>query len=158
MEKFTAKNTLSFTFDASHKGAPYTIDGGAHYMNGGDFAEVAFKHALGLPAVKDGNGDFRKVSDVPSLSMSVKSSRGTLTSVKLGNSFDEVITNFFPVCASSCFAWVVLVDDTISAYIMNADEFKEFIITWGRYDADRHVIRFKITSAKMLAWLESRCH
>ena len=158
MEKFTAENTLRFTFDASHKGAPYTIDGGAHYMNGGDFAEVAFKHALGLPAVKDGNGDFRKVSDVPSLSMSVKSSRGTLTSVKLGNSAEEIIANFFPVCASKSFAWVVLVDDMIYAYIMNPDEFKTFTMEWGRYDADRHVIRFKITSAKMLAWLEARCH
>ena len=157
MEKFTAQNTLSFTFDASHKGAPYTIDGGAHYMNGGDFAEIAFKNALGLPAVKDGNGDFRKVSEVPSRSMSVKSSRGTLTSVKLGDSFNEVIANFFPVCASKRFAWVVLVDDMIDAYIMDADEFKTFIMEWGRYDADRHVIRFKITSAKMLAWLESRC-
>ena len=157
MKKFTAENTLSFTFNADHKGAPYTIDGGAHYMNGGDLAEVAFKHALGLPAVKDGNGDFRKVSDVPSLSMSVKSSRGTLTSVKLGNSFNEVIANFFPVCASNRFAWVVIIDNIISAYIMDADEFKDFTMTWGRYDADRHVIRFKITSAKMIVWLESRC-
>ena len=157
MKKFTAQNTLSCTFNADHKGAPYTIDGGAHYMNAGDFAEIALKHALGLPAVKDGNGDFRKVSDIPSLCMSVKSSRGTLTSVKLGNSFNEVISNFFPVCASNRFAWVVLIDGMIHAYIMNADEFKAFIMKWGGYDADRHVIRFKITSAKMIAWLESRC-
>ena len=158
MKKFTAENTLAFTFNADHKGAPYTIDGGAHYMNGGDFAEIALKNALGLPAIKDGNGDFRKVSDVPELSMSVKSSKATLTTAKLGNNADEILANFFPVCASKCFAWVVIVDNIINAYIMDADEFKAFTIEWGRYDADRHVIRFKISSAKMITWLEARCH
>ena len=157
MEKFMAQNTLSFTFDASHKGAPYTIDCGAHYMNAGDFAEIAFKHALGLPAVKDGNGDFRKVSDVPSLSMSVKSGKATLTSAKLGNSAQEILANFFSVCASDKFAWIVILDNIINAYIMNAVEFREFTLVWGRYDASRQVIRFKTSSAKMLAWLESRC-
>lgn len=158
MEKFTAENTLAFTFDASHKGAPYTIDGGAHWMNGGDFAEIALKNAFGLPAVKDGNGDFRDVSDIPEYNLSVKSSKATLTCVKLGNSAEEILANFFSVCASDKFAWVIILDNVVNAYIMNAVEFKNFALTWGRYDASRQVIRFKTSSAKMVAWLESRCH
>ena len=49
---------FKFAFDPAHKGAPYTLDG-EHYMNGGEFAEVADKMVKGFGSKKDANTPFR---------------------------------------------------------------------------------------------------
>ena len=49
MKKISTLTTIEYTFDPNRKGAKYTLDG-THYMNGGEFAEVATKAALGYDA------------------------------------------------------------------------------------------------------------
>ena len=65
---------FKFAFDPAHKGASYTLDG-EHYMNGGEFAEIADKMVKGLGSKKDANTPFDKGSDIEETDTSVKSSK-----------------------------------------------------------------------------------
>ena len=80
---------FKFTFDPTHKGAPYTLDG-EHYMNSGEFAEVADKMVKGYGSKKDANTPFDKGSDIEETNTSVKSSKATLTSAQIGYDFDSI--------------------------------------------------------------------
>ena len=89
--------------------------------------------------------------------MSVKSNKATLTSVKLGSDYNEVKENYFKRVHSTSWAWVVTYEDADSeAYIMNREEFEEFMDNWSGFDKSRQVVRFKATSGKMVKWLEER--
>lgn len=149
MNKSIYFNTLKYTFNADHKGAPFTIDGD-HFMNAGEFAEVALKACKGYEPIKDKNTKFNEVSDIEQTKTSVKSSGATLTSVKLGADFDIVLKKFFEMSASTNYSYVTIIEDIVTEYNMNANEFKEFVENWASYQNDRQVIRFKKTSGKMI--------
>ena len=155
MTKTEYKINFSFTHDATHKGAPYTLDG-EHFMNGGEFAEVADKLVKGFGSTKDANTPFDKGSDIPETETSVKSSRATLTSTQIGYDFESIKRCYFARVHSTNWDYVVIVDDTVTVYNMNAEEFEAFLDNWATYCKDRNVIRFKSTSVKMLQWLEER--
>jgi hypothetical protein len=95
-------------------------------------------------------------SDIPQLHESVKSGKATLTSVVLGESVDEIITNYVATTASSLHSYVMLIDDELITYIMDIDEFVEFTREFGSYEASRKVIRYKADSGKMIKWFEAR--
>ena len=135
---------FKFAFDPTHKGAPYTLDG-EHYMNGGEFAEVADKMVKGFGSKKDANTPFDKGSDIEETDTSVKSSKATLTSAQIGYDFESINWDY-----------VVIVDDTVIIYNMNASEFESFLDNWATYCKDRNVIRMKATSGKMLRWFDER--
>lgn len=145
-----------FGYDPTHKGAPYTLDY-EHYMNGGEFAEVGNKLVKGLGSAKDANTPFDKGSDIPETCTSVKSSKATLTSAQIGYDFDSIKACYFARVHSTNWDYVVIMDNTLVIYNMNATEFSEFIDNWATYCKDRNVIRFKATSGKMLKWLDERC-
>ena len=90
MKKISTLTTIEYTFDPTRKGAKYTLDG-THYMNGGEFAEVATKAALGFEAHKDANTAYNEGSDIPEINASVKSSKATLVNMKLADTFDESV-------------------------------------------------------------------
>lgn len=144
---------FNYEFRAEHKGAPYTLDG-IHYMNGGEFAEVAFKAVNGFEAVKDANGRFDLVDDVAELNASVKSGKATLTSVKLGSDFDTTLANYFKAVHSTKWIWVAIIDGVVNWWMMNRAEFAEFVRVFGTWTADRQVIRFKAMSSKMVKWFD----
>ena len=147
---------LNYEYHADRKGAKYTLDG-VHFMNGGDFSELSDKFARGIDDIsKDANTPFDKGSDIEELEISVKSSKATLTSTALGESYDEIKTNYFQRVHSKSWDWVVIIEDEITIYNMNKAEFAEFMDTWATYCKDRKVIRFKATSTKMIKWLEER--
>ncbi len=155
MKRTEYKINFQFTFDPTHKGAPYTMDG-EHYMNGGEFAEVADKMVKRLGSKKDANTPFDMGSDIEETQTSVKSSKATLTSAKIGYDFDSIKNCYFARVHSTNWDYVVIVDDTVIIYNMDKAEFSEFLSNWATYCADRNVIRFKATSTKMLRWLEDR--
>ena len=103
---------FKFTFDPMHKGAPYTLDG-EHYMNGGEFAEVADKMVKGLGSKKDANTPFDKGSDIEETDTSVKSSKATLTSAQIGYDFDSIKRCYFARVHSTNWDYVVILDDTV---------------------------------------------
>lgn len=146
--------TLNYTHNASHKGAPYTIDG-EHWFNHGDLCEMALKHCKGLEAVKDGNGKWNECSDIEETATSVKSSKATLASDLTGSDINEMLDRYFKEVHSTNFSYVAIIDETLVEYNMNAEEFREFTTTWASIN-ERKVIRYKSTSGKMLKWLEER--
>ena len=143
-----------YTFDPNHKGAHYTFNG-VKYMNAGEWCEAQYKYVLGLEAAKDANTAFDAGSDIEELHMSVKSSKATLTSEILGKDMESSLNTYFDRTASESWAWVVIMDDTCTAYIMDADEFRTFTTEWASYNNEGR-IRYKATSGKMLKWFEER--
>ena len=154
MKKISTLTNIEYTFDPNRSGAKYTLDG-IHYMNGGEFAEVATKVALGYAPHKDANTAYSEGSDIPELRASVKSSKATLVNMKLANGFEESIEVYFKNTHSTCFIYTVLLDDMTTLYIMDAAEFREFIRRFATLN-ERGFIRFKATSGKTIQWLEER--
>ena len=146
---------FKFAFDPAHKGAPYTLDG-EHYMNGGEFAEIADKMVKGLGNKKDANTPFDQGSDIEETDTSVKSSKATLTSAQIGYDFDSIKRCYFARVHSTNWDYVVVLDDTVIIYNMNAAEFESFLDNWSSYCKDRNIIRIKATSGKMLRWFDER--
>lgn len=155
MKKFTTIQTLPFYYNANRKGARYSLNNGESYLNNGEFAEAALKHAFGLEAKKDANTAFDVASDIEEYHMSVKSSKATLTSAILGKDMESSLNTYFARTASECWAWVILHDEFITAYIMDADEFRTFTETFASYNKEGKV-RYKATSSLMIAWFEAR--
>ena len=148
-------DNIKYQYDENRKGTKWSLDG-EKWMNGGEFKEIAYKACLGYKAEKDANTRFDKGSDIEERAESVKSSKATLTSAKLGESLEEIIKAYFERVASDKFTWVTIFGNELKAYTMNANEFKKFIEEWARYDKSRKVVRFKVTSKKMVRWLEER--
>lgn len=154
MKKAVYTNVASYQYDAARRGAKYTFNG-MRWMNHGEWLEAQLKHCMGYICEKDANTAFDAGSDIEELHMSVKSSKATLTNEILGNDTATSLDTYFTRCASTCWAWVVDMDDTITAYIMDADEFRTFTESWAGYNNEGR-IRFKATSGKMISWLEER--
>ena len=153
MKKIVKTITKSYIYDANRKGAKFSFDGGKHWCNNGDACEIFVKTGLGFRPVKDANTAFDKGSDIPELSASVKSSKFTLTSERLADTFEKSKKVFFERVHSNKFIYAIQIDDTIQMYFMNKSEFSEFLDNWASLN-ERGVIRGKATSAKMLLWLD----
>ena len=136
-----------------HRGAPYTVDG-VHFMNAGDRAERAVKLALGYDERKDANTAFDAGSDIPELYASVKSSKSTLTSARIGDSFEAILRAYFARTASKLWIWAVQNEDALTIYMMNRYEFEAFTRSFASVQCG--VIRYKYTSSKMIRWLDER--
>ena len=152
--KMISKIKVSYTYDATRKGAKYSINGGENWLNGGEFAEIAAKAAHGLNATKDANTRFDEGSDVPEFHASVKSSKASLTNMKLADSFDASVAAYFEQTASSEFWYVSIIDELATIYKMNAKTFERFLRKFAKLN-ERGVIRIGATSSKMLAWLDT---
>ena len=155
MKKTVFTMNFHFEYDPAHRGAPYSLDG-EHYMNAGEFAEVADKLCKGLGSSKDANTPFDKGSDIAETMTSVKSSKATLTGAQIGYDFESIKKCYFARVHSTNWDYVVIMDDTLMVYNMDAAEFEDFMDNWATYCKDRNVIRFKATSGKMLNWLDER--
>ena len=152
--KMTREINLSYAYDAARKGAKYSINGGKSWLNSGEFAEAAAKAVHGLDAAKDANTRFNEGSDVPEFHASVKSSKASLTNMKLANSFEASLTAYFEQVASSEFWYVTIADELVTIYKMNATKFERFLRKFSKLN-ERGVIRIAATSSKMLAWLDA---
>lgn len=152
--KYMKAMNLSYTYDAARKGAKYSINGGKSWLNSGEFAEAAAKAAHGLDAAKDANTRFNEGSDVPEFHASVKSSKASLTNMKLADTFEASLTAYFEQVASSEFWYVTIVDELVTIYKMNATKFEKFLRKFSKLN-ERGVIRIAATSSKMLAWLDA---
>lgn len=153
MRKIHGKHNVAYTTTA-RKGAPYTIDG-VHHFNGGDLSEICAKGLLGYAAAKDANTSFDKGSDIPELSASVKSAKATLTSMVLGDNFDDVLKIYFERTHSTMWIWSYVNGDEVELYVMDKVEFEEFTKLFASWASDRKVIRYKTTSKKMTEWFEA---
>lgn len=154
MKKTVYTNTKKYTFDPTHKGAPYTFDG-EHWLNAGEHTEAQLKHCKGFEASKDANTKWNEGSDIEQTATSVKSSGATLASDLKGEDMSEMLDRYFAEVHSTNWSFGIIVEDTLTEYNMNADEFREMLMTWASIN-ERKVIRFKKVSTKMVKWLEDR--
>ena len=147
---------FAYKFDPEHKGAPYTLDGGEHWMNAGQFKQIARVAALFGRVEKPDHVPYNEDSDIPELHESVKSSKATLVNMVLGDDLESTLEFYFSHTASKCHSWVTMVDEELVTYIMNNREFEAFTRQFGWYDKDRKVVRYKAESTKMIRWFEER--
>lgn len=155
MTKTVTTITISYIYDSSRSGAHYSFDGGAHWSNNGDAVEVFQKSALGFAPTKDANTRYDLASDIEELNASVKSSRFTLTNMKLADTFEESLDRYFETVHSTLWLYGVVMENELTTYYMDATEFRTYLETWAGLN-ERGVIRAKATSTKMIQWLESR--
>ena len=147
------KVNINVTYDPNHKGAHYTIDG-EHFMNAGDLAECLVKAAHGLDPVKDGNGAFDKVADVPEYNASVKSSNATVCGRKLADDKAEFIEKFLEQSVANSYWYVIVDGNKVTTYKMNVDTFRKFLTKFANIN-ERGALRLPRTTTMMLRWLDT---
>lgn len=155
MRKQIENIKIDYIFDTAHKGSNYSFDGGQHWCNGGEAAEIITKSVLGFKAEKDANTSYDVASDIEEISASVKSSRFTLVNMVLADTFEETIERYFETVHSNTWIYTVVIEDTATLYWMDAIEFKAFLYQFCFFN-ERKNVRCKATSGKMLKWLEER--
>lgn len=148
---------FSYAYDATHKGAPYIVNG--RHCNAGQLAEALFSgfNGYGFKFDKDAV-PFDRGSDVGNYS--VKSSGASLACL-YGLDKAAILDEYFARVYSTAWVYVVQLDDMVYFYTMNAEEFRAFAEEWAGLTREsgkeiRYKVRFKKTSSKMLQWLDER--
>ena len=137
----------------------FTIDNYAN-LNYGMYAEQNLVYHFTGEVRKHDCVPFDKDSDLPEMNMSIKSNGFSLASGKSnrGNTLEEKLDDFFARVHSTQFAYVTL---THEVFIMNADEFRSFLNTFGTltYESEKNggypKVRARKESKKMIEWLIS---
>lgn len=157
MKKITYTNTMPYTYDPNHSGAHYMI--GDAYKNNGELLESIAKFHRGYDYLVNPATSYDEGSDIEELNASVKSSGASLASV-YGPDFDSIIKTYFANVHSTLWIYMVKIDEEITEYHMNAEEFKEFLYNWAglakESGSQLQKIRIKKTSGIMVKWLENR--
>lgn len=160
MKKISYTNNMPYIYSPDRKGAKYSMDGGQTYKNHGEFCESVAKFHRGLEYLVNPTTAWNEGDDIENLQASVKSGKCTLAPI-YGNDFDTIINQYFNEVPSKLWIYVTDIDNTISEYHMNAEEFKSFLKVFGRLgkESGTHLTKVRIleTSAKMLTWLDERC-
>lgn len=159
MIKETYVSTLQYTYDPEHRGARYCIDG-KKYCNVGELLESIAKHHRGLEYLRNPTTKWNEGSDIEEENASVKSGKASLACL-YGESIEEVLEKYFAEVASNKWIYMVMLDDLIVEYHMNAKEFYDFCFAFGRLVAEtghpeRKKVRLLATSAKTIQWLEEK--
>ena len=155
MKKTFSPMPINYTYDASHARAHYLIDGENSYKNSGEFCEIVCKAVRGFKAEKDANTPFDKGSDIEETRTSIKSHGCGLTDRKLADNKEDFLAEYFRLTHSTNVDYVVIINDEVSIYNMNMNEFKEFTAEFAKWDKHSKKVRIK-TSGKMIQWLEER--
>ena len=155
MKKIVAQMPINYTYDAEHKRSHYKVEGEKTYKNGGEFAEVVCKAVRGFEAVKDANTKFDEGSDIEETRTSIKSNGCGLTDEKLADNKEDFLNEYFKRTHSTNVDYVVIIDDIVTIYNMDMNEFRAFTNEFAKWD--KHSIKVRIkTTVKMLNWLEER--
>lgn len=155
MTKTIATMPINYIYDANHPRSHYLISGEIAYKNGGEFAEIVCKAVRGFKAEKDANTPFDKGSDIEETRTSIKSSGCGLTDEKLADNRDDFLAEYFRRTHSTNVDYVVIIDEEVTIYNMDMNEFREFTNEFAKWDKHSTKVRIN-TTIKMLKWLEER--
>lgn len=155
MTKTIATMPINYTYNAERKSAHYLIEGIEGYKNGGEFAEIVCKAVRGFKAEKDANTPFDKGSDIEETRTSIKSNACGLTDRKLADNKEDFLAEYFRRTHSTNVDYVVIIDDEVSIYNMDMNEFKEFTSEFAKWDKHSQKVRIK-TTGKMIKWFEEK--
>lgn len=145
---------IKFTFDPARRGAKYSVNGGASWINGGELKEIIAKAVHGYMAKKDACTRFDVASDIPECEASVKSAKASLTNMKLADTFEGSLREYFARTVSKSFWYVIMLDGQVVIYKMNAGEFERFLRRFAKLN-ERGVIRLAGDSGLLQAWLDA---
>ena len=131
------------------------------YDNFGNHAEQALAYTLTGEIRDHGDLPYDQGSDIPEFNMSVKSSGFSLMSANLCESedFEEIIAQYMTNTASTCVAYVA---QNMVAYVMNMEQFNEFLHQFCRLDRESSKngggvkVKMRKESKKVLTWLNER--
>ena len=154
---------LPWVRDPAHKGSPYLINGSTAYKNRGELCESICKYHRGIYTEVNPNTSWKNGSDIEVEFASVKSSEGGLGRGIGGynNTASDKIKTYFKETHSKVFIWVELNEKTreVVEYQMTKKEFGAFIQKFTRTHRASNkkeiTVRFRSSSKKMVAWLES---
>lgn len=149
MKFFRKANNVQFT----QVGNRFQISGENKTMNRGEFAEACVKSVKGYIASKDANTSYDKGNDIPEENASVKSARFTLAEKVLGETFAEIVENYFRTTAAEKWIYVEEVEKAVAWYEMDASEFREYLNKFGMMDHGR--IRGRKDTKEVKAWFTS---
>lgn len=127
------------------------------YKNNGSHAQQVLDYTLTGQMRAHDHCRWDEGSDIPELDMSVKTDRFTLASDLIGETLTDKVDDYMARTASKVFAYVAT---TGIAYLMNAIEFKAFMLTFCKLERDsqknggRMKVRFPHETAKVREWLE----
>ena len=130
----------------------------SNYRNNGQRVQQNLDFQMTGQLRKADRVPFDKGSDIPEYRLSVKSYHFTLASDLKGDTYEEMKADFFARCHSTYFAYVTR---SQLVYIMNAEQFSEFIDLFHELDrtstpnGNKIVIRGKREPKTMLEWLEA---
>ena len=155
MTKTIATMPINYTYDTNHARSHYLIEGIKGYKNGGEFAEIVCKAIRGFEAVKDASTPFDKGSDIEETRTSIKSNACGLTDIKLADNKEDFLAEYFRRTHSTNVDYVVIIDDEVSIYNMDMNEFREFTTNFATWDKHSTKVRIN-TTIKMLKWFEER--
>ena len=155
MRKQIEEIKIDYIYDTNHKRANYSFDGGQHWRNGGEFAEIITKSVLGFVPEKDPNTGYDEASDIEEVNASVKSSAFTLVNKVLADNFEETVDRYFETVHSDKWIFTVVMENVATLYWMDADEFRRFIYQFCYFN-ERKCVRCRAISGKMVRWLEER--
>lgn len=119
-------------------------------------AEEAVASAFGTVPNPINNASFDTDSDIPSLSMSVKTARFTLANTLAGDTLAEKVADYFARVHSTVWAYV---DRQGTAYIMNAKEFEMLLLTFGKVRTNSSkglTVRVEHETKALLQWLNEK--
>ena len=153
--KTIASIPFKYTYDANHARSHFLIDGDTAYKNSGEFHEVACKAVRGYKAEKDANTPFDRGSDIEETNTSIKSNGCSLTDKKLADNKEDFLKEYFKRVHSTNVDYVIIIDETVTIYNMEMEDFKEFTALFAKWDSYSKKIRIK-TTGKMIKWLEER--
>jgi len=146
-----------YKYNEGYKFNKWLVSG--KWYNEGETAEILYKVVNGFKVGCDRRTPFDLGSDVSETSESLKTFRSRLTDERLGSNKADVIKAFFDRVASKWFTFIALdrEADTLTAYKMSADEFKEFIEEFGAYEKSTGRVRFRnIKRERYTEWLGER--
>ena len=160
MKKATFVKNLSYIFDADRKGAKYSIDGGQKWMNHGDFCECLAKSVLGFKPVKDANTRSDKGHDLPELNLSIKSFKCGLSDrvdLKALKDPEKFYNQFFAdELPNTNYCYVIEYGEFVDLYIMNFEEFKQFVRDMASWDTYSFKFRFNTCDNKTAKYFEEK--
>ena len=160
MRKETYENNLTYIFNAEKKNTKYSLDGGKHWMNHGEYCECLAKSVLGYEPKKDANTRADEGHDIPEINASVKSWGCGLSDRKdlKGLGFDEFFNRFFAdELPNTTYMWVHDYGEMVDLYYMNEVEFKQFTKDCSKYYDYEQKIRFKsVCENKIVKYLDER--
>lgn len=144
---------VPYTYDKTHKGAPYYVPALGKWYNLGEFAEVQLTYALTGKIRERDSVAYNAGSDIPELDLSIKCGRASLANHLAGETKEERLATFFRNAVSTAFAYCVMVDDEIIAYTMDKREFREFCEAWSHVEGKK--LRL-YKSMQVHRWCEDR--